>query len=152
MDFSKELIRGDGGLDETKARPGFVRRWFSTDPNIGLESSVGYRSGEHLYGDDEVGRMKIKGWAVVKSADVQDRNGRDDVGKSLDTTLRRGNLVCMEIPEAEYAKYTYIKGLKKEAKKRGLEGGTHNTAGSISGVQTQRGAPITADPREIIKG
>ena len=155
VDFSRELIRGDAGLDDSKAKPGFVRRWFSTDPNIGLESQVDYRNESHLYGDDEVGRIRIPAWQAVKKDDVKDQHGRDDVGTGIDTTLRRGKLVCMELPVEEYERYQYIKAQQKIARNRRLAGGTHNapTAGAsaVSGVAIARGNEPAADHRSVIR-
>ena len=125
--------------DQAGARPGYRRQWFAKDDPRHPGHFQKYLD-TRLVGDESIGYAKLEGgWNVVNVADAKPGRPRDDQGKPVETALTHGDLICLEISEADYQVYQAYDRLRDlERQKHLRQGDSEKAYADNGGVATYR--------------
>ena len=111
---------------------GMRRQWFSMDPKH--PQYIGNYAEPHMYGNPEVGYVKIPGWKVCDNSKVKQELPREDQGARIDSVERRGSMVLAEISDEAFEGYEAIAVLKDQARAERLRNGVNNV--DVPGYQS----------------
>jgi hypothetical protein len=120
--LAQATLRKQSRSNELSGRdPDFHYEYFYAGENPAHPGHVSRKLQEHEHGTSMGGYVDVAPWQVVHSQTdrkVGQADPREDQGKPIDTTVRRGHQVLCRIHKDEYAKYGLADHADTEARSK----------------------------------
>ena len=111
-------------------RKGFHQEWFRPE-------QVEQKLNPHEIGNSHTGFLMVEGWTVVPVDKIQLERGMASAGTPVDTVVTNGELVLLETPDENYAKYGVIEKLNDSLIDKRLSGGERVNLGGKTTFKTR---------------